>query len=131
MTSQPSEPKISPYIRPITPVASHVFKGILVLAIAVITHESLIPAFEATNPTQFDKFMHFGAYGVLMILAALAIPTARLTPMAILLFCYGGAIEIAQSLMAQGRDGSFADQFANGAGLIVPILLWMWIKKPG
>jgi len=124
------KPKRNPshFIRPIPVGFSHVFKAVFFLALIVIVFESLIPPIATATPTQHDKLLHFAAYAVLMTLASLAFPKARLINLAVLLFCVGGMIEIVQSLMAQGRDGNLADQLANMGGVICPILLWVWIK---
>jgi hypothetical protein len=109
----------------VTPRLSHVFKVIFILAMTILIFESLIPPLYASGPGYHDKLLHFCAYGVLMVLGAIAYPAVRLLILALMLFCLGGGIELAQSLMGQGRDGSWADQFANSCGIALPIILWI------
>jgi len=129
MTALHSKSKPSRFIRPVPAKMSHIFKAVFFLALIVITFESLIPPIATATPTQHDKLLHFAAYAVLMTLAGLAFPKARLINLAVFLFAVGGAIEIVQSLMGQGRDGNLGDQLANMSGVICPILLWLLIKK--
>jgi len=129
MTDHNLTRQTSPLTRPVTPFMSHVFKVGFIMAVTVVIFESLIPPLYETGPGYFDKVLHFGAYGVLMVLAALAYPAKRLLPLAVTLFCLGGGIEITQSLMNQGRDGSWADQLANASGIALPMLLWMGAMK--
>lgn len=96
---------------------------VFVIALAVVTFESLIAPAQSSTPSNFDKLVHFGAYFVLMYLATLAYPKFKLWVLGLFLFAWGGGIEIAQELMNRGRDGSLADQLANGGGVGAAFLL--------
>jgi VanZ family protein len=41
---------------------------------------------------------------------------------------YGILMEILQATLTVSRTGSVFDAMANGAGILVSILLWLWIK---
>lgn len=85
------------------------------------------------NIPNIDKVVHFGMYFGLMSVIILeyrktikSIGNLFLTGL-IPLF-YGILIEIMQSTLTVTRTGSFYDALADGAGILVSILLWIWIK---
>jgi len=44
---------------------------------------------------------------------------------------FGGLIEILQSMFTTTRTGDFFDFLANATGILLSILIWILIKRPG
>jgi VanZ family protein len=86
------------------------------------------------NIPNFDKIVHFGMYFSFMSILILenrkTIKSTRILFLTGLIpFFYGIIIEIMQSTLTTTRTGSIYDAFANSAGILVSILLWLWIKS--
>ena len=76
----------------------------------------------AGEPMIWDKELHFMAYFILALLAAVALRTNRNRLLGLAgLVAMGGILEIVQGFI--GRDGSFYDEFANTLGVIAGGLL--------
>lgn len=113
------------YNRPVPSWALPVTRGVFVLAIAVLTYQSIVPVTGSSVITHFDKIMHALGYAVLTGLLALAAPRMGLLKLFVFPTLYGGAMEIAQSLMPYGRTGSVWDLLANMVGTAF-IVLSIW-----
>jgi VanZ family protein len=86
------------------------------------------------NIPYFDKFVHLGMYFVLMSVIIfenrkIIINNSQLLLIALIPFFYGILLEILQSLLTLTRTGSFFDALADGTGILLSILLWLWIKS--
>lgn len=103
---------------------SHIFKGLTVLAIAVIVVMSLRPSVSMGGIAHIDKVLHLGAYAVLAGLARLGWPKLWGGWIFLTLAILGIGIEIAQHLMNLGRTGSLADIAANLIGAGLPLILF-------
>jgi len=57
------------------------------------------------------------------------INNSQLLLIALIPFFYGILLEILQSLLTLTRTGSFFDALADGTGILLSILLWLWIKS--
>src|ERR1035437_6619097 len=104
-----------------------------ILVALIIMYLSMTSSHTFVNIPNFDKVVHFGMYFGLMSVIILeyrktikSIGNLFLTGL-IPLF-YGILIEIMQSTLTVTRTGSFYDALADGAGILVSILLWIWIK---
>lgn len=80
-----------------------------------------------------DKLVHFSMYFGLMSVMILenrkTIKSAgNLFRFGLLPLFYGILMEILQGLLTVSRTASVFDAMANGAGILVSILLWLWIK---
>ena len=89
-----------------------------------------IPLIKIPN---FDKVVHFGMYFALMSVIILenqkTIKTIdRLFIVGLIPLFYGILLEFMQSTLTVTRSGSFFDALADGVGVLVSILLWIWIK---
>jgi VanZ family protein len=85
------------------------------------------------NIPNIDKAVHFGMYFGLMSAIILEnrknIKSARyLFLIGLIPFSYGILMEIFQSTLTTTRTGSVYDALANGAGILISILLWLWIS---
>jgi VanZ family protein len=100
---------------------------VLLLTLAFVTWQSLTPITPSSNVPYADKIMHAIAYaGVagLMVWSGL-----RSVVIAILgATLWGAGIEIAQAVMALGREGSLADGFANAAGAALGAGITIWMR---
>jgi VanZ family protein len=81
----------------------------------------------------FDKVVHWGMYFALMSVIIFENrktinTTGRLFIIGIIPLSYGILIEIMQSALTTTRSGSIFDAMADGVGVLVSILLWIWIK---
>ena len=115
------------YNRPVPDWALPLTRIIFILALLVLTYNSVRPVTSMGGIPNFDKVLHAAAYFVLAVLLAMAAPRMRLTWIVILPCLYGGGLEIAQSLMASGRTGSLYDMAANIAGAGFAGLVWWFI----
>jgi len=90
---------------------------LLVLAIIFISWQGTIPASCEYPFTIKDKVLHFFAFYVLALLVDFSVPEKPFSAVKILVVIgYGVAIEIAQSFLPY-RSCSFADLFADAAGI--------------
>jgi VanZ family protein len=85
------------------------------------------------NVPNFDKLVHFGMYFGLMLVMILEnsknIKSARnIFLLGIIPLSYGILIEIMQSTLTSTRSGSVFDALADGVGIIISILFWLWIR---
>ena len=99
------------------------FKGLyLTLAIAfLILLLSLLPPRDGdTKLLVSDKFLHFIAYGVMVLPVSLVRVYPQLLVF-IIAFIYGGCIELVQPFW--GREADIMDLWANTAGIIFGILI--------
>lgn len=85
------------------------------------------------NIPNIDKVVHFGMYFGLMSAIILEnrknIKSAgHLFLIGLIPLSYGILMEIFQSTLTTTRTGSVYDALANGAGILVSILLWLWIS---
>jgi VanZ family protein len=85
------------------------------------------------NIPNIDKAVHFGMYFGLMSAIILEnrknIKSARyLFLIGLIPLSYGILMEIFQSTLTTTRTGSVYDALANGAGILISILLWLWIS---
>ena len=80
-----------------------------------------------------DKIIHFSMYFGLMSVMILENrktikSTGNLFLIGLLPLFYGIIMEILQATITVSRTGSVFDAMANGTGILVSILLWLWIK---
>lgn len=113
-----------PQYRPLNQIACALF----ISAVAVVLWGSWTPSSGPSVPGA-DKILHFGAYGVLSILALLAWPRARMASLIIGVAMVGGMIEMAQHFGPHGREGSFLDQLANTLGAICAGFIWIVLAR--
>ncbi len=108
-----------------------VARGLLLLALVVISVLALMPQQAVPVTTLWDKADHALAFLVLALLASRAFPAARYwRVIAPALLGYGVTIELLQMLTAT-RVGSVADVVANLAGLLLAGLWLRWRPAPG
>jgi VanZ family protein len=82
----------------------------------------------------FDKIVHLGMYFTLMSAIAfenrkIITTTGQLFKIALIPLFYGILLEILQSTLTATRTGSFYDALADGAGILISVLLWLMIKS--
>ncbi|MEQ9506051.1 MAG: hypothetical protein RLO80_07245 [Hyphomonas sp.] len=116
---------MNPALVPYPPAIRRAALVIGALLALVIGYFSLVPPGDAPAPQISDKIRHFAAYAALAIPAAMWFGPGRLWAWAVVA-AYGGALEIAQALGGAGREGSWADGFANALGAGTGVLL-IWI----
>lgn len=110
---------------------SHLFKGLTVLAIAIIVVMSLRPSVAMGGVPHIDKVLHFAAYAILAGLARLGWPKLWGGWIFLVFAILGVGIEIAQHLMNVGRMGSLGDVAANLIGAALPLILFhiFWTRQ--
>ena len=92
------------------------------MLLATVVWGSLVPAPPSAPGGFNDKVQHFVGYGSLALLAQLALPGRRLRA-AVGVILLGFAVEVAQELMALGREASWLDALANTAGVLLATAL--------
>jgi VanZ family protein len=85
------------------------------------------------NIPHIDKIIHFGMYFGLTSVLVLENRKARRGTYSLLLIAfialfYGILIEFMQSVFTLTRSGNIYDAFADFAGILVSILLWLWLR---
>lgn len=85
------------------------------------------------NIPNIDKIVHFGMYfgltSVLILENRKALRgTNSLFLIALIALFYGVLIEFMQWAFTLTRSGNIYDAFADLAGILVSILLWLWLK---
>ena len=100
-----------------------VFSG---LALLVLTLLSLLPMPEQMPTEGNDKALHFIAWGLAVVPAALALGL-RVLPVAVVFLACGVIIEVLQPL--SGRCFEVADMVANGVGLTFGALLGILLRR--
>lgn len=99
------------------------------LACAVVGWASLAPRVPVLPFSLWDKAEHAGAYFVLAILWAWALPGERLTKIGAWLFAGGIGVELLQGLAAAGRQGDPADALANSIGIALGLLAALAVRE--
>ena len=95
-------------------------RGGLLLALGLISWKSLAPAPDMAGVPHLDKLMHVLAYAVV---AGLGVAGGLRPRWAVALAAgWGLGIEVAQGLMAAGREASAADALANLVGAVIGAL---------
>ena len=79
--------------------------------------------------TYNDLLMHFAGYVVAGVSIGIAWPRKPLWQLGLFLFLYSIAVEIAQHFLPP-RTFDVYDITANGAGIVVGLLVFVLIKKP-
>lgn len=97
--------------------AAAVARGGFWFACAVVLWSTLADT-EGLQEGLWDKGLHFTAFYVLAVMGAVAYPTLQLRWIAAGLLAFGFGIEALQKLPFVARDASWADFFADGAGVV-------------
>ncbi len=115
-------------------LATPAVRGLAVFAavalLLMIIYLSLLPPGNTPSPRFADKIRHLMAYLALAIPVAVAAGRGRLLLALGLCIVAGASLEVAQSAMALGRDGSFADGLANTLGASLGTGLVALLVKP-
>lgn len=104
------------------------FRVLLFLALLIILFGSLSSGSSMPSINNVDKILHLLAYGGLSWLAIPSFHNSAVWKVFCVLVSFGVGIEIAQSLMDFGRQGSLLDIYANVAGVILGVLFWVTFK---
>ena len=102
------------------------------IAAATALYFALAPAHETPQVFSSNKVMHFAAFCVLTVMAALAWGLARPLLLAALMSGFGALIEILQGLPIFGRDRSLGDWIADTAAVVVILTIaWAYDRARG
>jgi glycopeptide antibiotics resistance protein len=104
---------------------------IFVMAAVIVC---LLPGCSVALPTYNDKLMHALGYIALVLWFTGIYPRTRYLVIATLLFLMGVAVEFLQEWMHAGRQRDMNDVVANGAGIVIGIVLSLtvlggWMQK--
>lgn len=107
------------------------------LLLLLTINQSLKARVELMDYFPSDKTLHFAGYFGLAFWFAGITERRRYFVLGLLLVAFGGALEIAQTLMRQGRTGDWVDFLANSFGIIAALSvaalglgMWMvWIER--
>lgn len=99
------------------------------MATAFIAYKSLVPTELSSDITHFDKILHFVAYFGLAGLFMAGLPRRSIIMIILSISVLGALIEILQTLMNLGRDGSIMDMMANSLGAICGAIIAHYILK--
>jgi VanZ family protein len=116
-------------------VKKNIFSILMALAIMYLSlaNSHTFDKVSLINIPNFDKFVHFGMYFSLMSVIIFENRktiknSGHLFLIGLIPLFYGVIMEIFQSTLTSTRTGSFWDALFDGAGILVSILLWCWIK---
>jgi len=103
--------------------------GAFLLAVGVILLLTLLPSEDIPGEDMiWDKAAHAIAFGTLTILGLL-LSTHRRWKVVLAVWCLGVAIEIAQALMAFGRQGDWRDVVGDTVGVAAGLTLWAIARR--
>jgi glycopeptide antibiotics resistance protein len=97
-----------------------------------------IPHISFLELLEFDKFVHAGIFFVLFSLTARGFLLQTSRPLLqrsyklsafILCITYGGALEVMQEMVFQGRSADIYDFIANSFGCMMGIAAYSWTEK--
>ena len=94
-----------------------------VLLLTVVIWGSLQTSVDLPAPGGFDKIEHFGTYAFLCLWFTGMVARRRYWVVAVFLLALGLAMEVAQYLMAAGRQGDPYDMAANAMGIAAGLFL--------
>ncbi|HEX7374288.1 MAG TPA: VanZ family protein, partial [Steroidobacteraceae bacterium] len=97
------------------------------LLLAVVIWGSLQTSVDLPVPGGFDKVEHLGTYAFLSVWFTGMFAQGRYWLVAVALLALGLAMEIAQYLMAAGRQGDPYDMAANTLGVVAGLLVAVWV----
>ena len=108
-----------------------------VLVAATINESLQRNVWEVAKVFPSDKVTHFAGYCALAIWFAGVVRRSRYLIVAVALMAFGGALEIAQGFMNQGRQADWLDFLANSLGIATGLGVaalglgnWMvWIER--
>jgi len=104
-------------------------RALLVVGIAGVTWTSLAPADRLPSTANVsDKLLHFGAYALLGVVAALAQRRNRIVVTIALLTAFGFLIEVLQSRTGY-RDFELRDLLADALGAAFGVLLVALVRR--
>ena len=116
--------------RPGSPALIAAARGLLVIALAVLTYHSIMPATGPASVAHLDKILHAAAYAVIAGLLAFAGPRLHLIWVFLLPSLYGAMMELAQAMGSHGRTASIYDMLANMAGAaLMTGLVWIILRR--
>lgn len=101
------------------------FRILFFLALLIILFGSLSSGGSMPAINNVDKILHLLAYGGLSWLAIPSFSKTNVWKVFCILVFFGIGVEIAQSQMGFGRQGSIRDIYANVAGVILGVLFWL------
>ena len=71
----------------------------------------------------FDKIIHAGVYGLLVMVASFGWPQFSKLKIWVSALIFGGLMEVAQGTLSAARTPSFGDFTANGFGALAALIL--------
>lgn len=103
--------------------------AIFLAAVSVILYLTLAPNEDVPGSGMvWDKAAHAIAYGLLTLIG-LFMSTHRRWLVVLAVWCLGIGVEIAQSVMALGRQGDWHDAAANSIGIALAFALWAIARR--
>lgn len=102
------------------------FAGFIV-GFLIISWSTLTPLDQLPPVPGSDKLHHVIGFGGWALMSAFG-PSRRFLVMALVIVCWGGAIELIQPSI--NRYGEWADFIANSTGVLLAMAVHWWIIKP-
>ncbi|HUC81794.1 MAG TPA: VanZ family protein [Flavisolibacter sp.] len=105
---------------------------LLVISVLFFLPGSALPKETWLNDIQFDKWVHFGFFALLLFLWRFFLPAAKKYSWFLLLgaLFYGLGVELVQHYLIANRSFDMGDVAADMAGAVAGILFWQgYIKK--
>ena len=96
--------------------------GALLLALVIVI-ASLLPGPVVQSVSSWDKLEHTGAYLLLALWLAGMVDRRRYMWAAAAAFLLGAAVEAAQALLTETRQGDVLDLVANATGVLVALAI--------
>ena len=95
--------------------------GAVLLALAIVGG-SLLPGPVVESVATWDKLQHTGAYLVLALWISGMVDRRRYLWAAAAAFLLGAAVEVAQAVLTDTRQGDVLDLLANGTGALLALV---------
>lgn len=111
---------------------THLWRWALLLLAGLVTVLAVVPAPPRQMDLGWDKLNHVLAFAVLAVCAVFGwrgSPWATRLAVLLALLCFGGAIELLQTQVAN-RSGEWGDLGADAVGIgLGALFAWLWLNR--
>ena len=105
-------------------------RALLLTYMLLIVYLALGPAPSGPHVPHLDKLMHAGSWGLMALLCLGVWPDGYLKAV-VICGAHGGATELMQGTLVQGRTADWFDWFADLIGALIAVGAVSWARRRG